>query len=325
MAYVSAEDAMKARKVDLISYLEAKGETFKKEGNYYRHTEHDSLIIKGNQYAWNSRGEKGYGAISFAMMYYDMTFPQAVMDIQKGDYKEFDRSKAEEERKKEQQPFSYPKHLEVNKQTEIKEYLIHERKIDPRLVNWLIKKGLIAQDKKNNVVFKWREEGGKGKVIGMNRQGTVKMENKRGSFKQIVPNYEKINAGFTVDVGKPDKIYFYEDPIDMLSHWSIKQNKIQNARLVSMHGLKSKTVIQSLMDAKKEGYDIKEVIMAVDNDKAGKDFIQTMKCFVDLREDIPTNEKDWNDVRKKQVNEQQAKETAQPKKMKPIKEVERSV
>lgn len=31
--------------------------------------------------------------------------------------------------------------------------------------------------------------------------------------------------------------------------------------------------------------------MAVDNDKAGKDFIQTMKCFVDLKEDIPTNEK----------------------------------
>lgn len=127
-------------------------------------------------------------------------------------------------------------------------------------------------------------------------------------------------------MGKPDKIYFYEDPIDMLSHWSIKQNNIQNARLVSMHGLKSKTVIESLMDAKKEGHDIKEVIMAVDNDKAGRDFIQTMKCFVDLKEDIPKNEKeDWNDVRKKQVSEQQAKETAQPKKMKPIKEVERSV
>ena len=99
------------------------------------------------------------------MMYYEMTFPQAVLDIHKGDYKEFDRSKAEEERKKGQQPFSYPKHLEVNKQTEIKEYLIDERKIDPRLVNWLIKKDLIAQDKKNNVVFKWREEGGKGQVI----------------------------------------------------------------------------------------------------------------------------------------------------------------
>ncbi len=137
-------------------------------------------------------------------------------------------------------------------------------------MNWLIKKDLIAQDKKNNVVFKWREEGGKGQVIGMNRQGTVKMENKRGSFKQIVPNYEKINAGFTVDVGKPDKIYFYEDPIDMLSHWSIKQNNIQNARLVSMHGLKSKTVIQSLMDAKKKGTILKRSLWQLIMIKPGK-------------------------------------------------------
>lgn len=108
------------------------------------------------------------------------------------------------------------------------------------------------------------------------------MDNKRGSFKQIVPNYEKINAGFTVDVGKPDKInkmYFYEDPIDMLSHWSIKQNQIKDARLVSMHGLKAQTVIESIMDASKEGLKIKEIIMAVDNDKAGREFLDTMKKY----------------------------------------------
>lgn len=50
-----------------------------------------------------------------------------------------------------------------------------------------------------------------------------------------------------------------------------------------------------------------------------------MKCFVDLKKDTPTNEKDWNDVRKKQMSEQQAKETAHSKKMKPIKEVEQIV
>ncbi|PEZ02507.1 hypothetical protein CN326_20010 [Bacillus sp. AFS018417] len=329
MAHVSTEDTMKARDVDLISYLEAKGEKFKKEGNYYRHTEHDSLLIRDNKYVWNSRGEKGYGAISFAIMYYKMSFPQAVLDINKGDYKEFDRSKSEEEQKKEQQPFAYPKHLEVNKQTEIKQYLIQERKIDPRLVNWLIKKDLIAQDKRNNVVFKWKEQGGKGEVIGLSRQGTVKMNNKKGTFKQIVPNYEKIDAGFTVDVGKPQTMYVYEDPIDMLSHWSLKQNQIQNARLVSMHGLKHKTVIQSLIDAKKEGHHIKQVVLAIDNDKAGKKFIEKMKDILIFKEDIPTVEKDWNDVLKKTVEQkqqkEQKKETVQPKKIKPIKEVERSV
>ncbi|MCF2132025.1 hypothetical protein L1I79_37240, partial [Strepomyces sp. STD 3.1] len=65
---------MKAKEADLLSYLESRGETFKKEGRYYRHTEHDSLIIRDNMYAWNSRNEKGYGAINFAKMYYNLSF-----------------------------------------------------------------------------------------------------------------------------------------------------------------------------------------------------------------------------------------------------------
>jgi len=41
------------------------------------------------------------------------------------------------------------------------------------LVDWLIKKDLIVQDKKKNVVFKWRENGGKGEIVGADRQGTI--------------------------------------------------------------------------------------------------------------------------------------------------------
>lgn len=69
--------------------------------------------------------------------------------------------------------------------------------------------------------------------------------------------------------------------------------------------------------------------MAVDNDKAGKKFIEKMKDMLIFKEDIPTVEKDWNDVLKKTVEQkqqkEQKKETVQPKKIKPIKEVERSV
>ncbi|WP_335743549.1 hypothetical protein [Salicibibacter kimchii] len=55
---VRTEQVERAKRVDLLDYLEVKGETFKKEGRYYRHTEHDSLIIRDQMYAWNSRGEK---------------------------------------------------------------------------------------------------------------------------------------------------------------------------------------------------------------------------------------------------------------------------
>ncbi|MCF8890680.1 DUF3991 and TOPRIM domain-containing protein [Priestia megaterium] len=301
--YVRKEESMKARDVDLLSYLEAKGETFVKEGQYYRHTEHDSLLIKGNMYAWNSRNETGYGAISFAQMYYGMSFPQAVLDINKGDYKELSHEKSSVSVSNE--PFRYPKELEVQDQTKAKEYLIRERHIDPRLVHWLFQKDLIAQDKRNNVVFKWREQGGKGKVIGADRQGTVPMKNKRGSFKQVLPN-DNPHTGFSVDVGKPTSIHFFESPIDLLSYWSIQEKQLQNTRLISMNGLKPKTVAQSYLAARREGLPIKELILAVDHDQGGKEFITKMNQIVDadlIKGKLPSTGKDWNDELKKGAKE----------------------
>lgn len=331
---VAEEEVMKAKDVDLLLYLEAKGEKFQKEGNYYRHTEHDSLIIRENMYAWNSRGEKGYGAISFARMYYGMSFPEAVRDVNQGDYPTFTPSQEEEPTQNE--PFRYPGYLEVQDNQAIKQYLIGERKIDSRLVNWLIQQDLIAQDQKKNVVFKWREKGGIGEIVGAERQGTVKMENRRGSFKQILPN-GKPHTGFTVDVGKPTSVYYFESPIDLLSYWSLQQNRLQNARLVSMNGLKMKTVLRSFKEAKDEGHPVNRIVLAVDNDKAGKEFTEKIGALTinpRVQMHLPSQEKDWNDVLKKviqstekqqsshiQLQEQQKKQSVPRQK----KEMERSV
>lgn len=291
---VTAEEIMRAKEVDLLSYLEAKGEQFKKEGKYYRHVDHDSLVIKDNMYAWNSRGEKGYGVINFAQMYYGMSFVDIVKELNESDFKTFER-KAPEEKK----PFYYPIENEVDSHHKIKNYLIGERKIDDRIVEWLLQKDLIAQDKKNNVVFKWKDSNEK--LVGYDLQGTIKMNNKRGSFKYICPT-SKENTGFSIDVRTPEWLYFYESPVDMLSHWSIKGREIRHARLISMNGLKERTIYQSYLEAKKEGLDIKGVVLAVDNDEAGRTFIKEVKKRVNnemLKVDIPELEGDWNDVLKK--------------------------
>ncbi|WP_342046378.1 DUF3991 and TOPRIM domain-containing protein [Bacillus sp. OTU530] len=292
---VNAGEMMRAKQVDLLSYLEAKGEKFKKEGNYYRHMEHDSLIIRDNMYAWNSKGLKGHGAINFAKDFYGLSFVEAVRELSSGNYPTINREKQQEV--KQTQEFQYPEFLEVKDHTTIKRYLVHERKIDSRIVDWLIRKDLIAQDQKNNVVFKWRENGGKGQIVGAERQGTVKIANKRGSFKQILSNSKK-HVGFTVDIGRPNKIYYFESPVDLLSYWSIKKERLTNARLVSMNGLKDKTVLQSYMEAKKQGHAIKQVILAVDNDLAGKEFVGRLKKVINPKmfdTDLPAHEKDWND------------------------------
>lgn len=295
------DEKMKARDADLLSYLESRGETFKKEGKYYRHTEHDSLIIRDNMYAWNSRNEKGYGAINFAQMYYNLSFVEAVQDINDRNLKTFTHSYSNEQEST--KLFHYPQHLEVKNQEKLKQYLVQERKIDPRLVQWLLQKDLIAQDKRNNVVFKWREQGGKGNIIGADRQGTVKIDHGRGSFKQVLPDVKK-DTGFTVDVGKPTKLYMFESPVDLLSYWSLQKEKLQGARLVSMNGLKSRTVLQSFIDARKEGFDIKKVVLSVDNDEAGKKFIQKMHLLLKedmIQSNLPSREKDWNDALKKKA------------------------
>jgi Toprim-like/Protein of unknown function (DUF3991) len=320
---VRKDEKMKAKEADLLSYLESKGETFKKEGKYYRHTEHDSLIIRDNMYAWNSRNEKGYGAINFAKMYYNLSFVEAVQDINDRNPKTFTRSYSNEQEPT--KPFQYPQHLEVKNQDKLKHYLVQERKIDSRLVQWLLQKDLIAQDKRNNVVFKWREQGGKGEIIGADRQGTIKMDHGRGSFKQVLPDAKK-DTGFTVDVGKPTKLYMFESPVDLLSYWSLQKEKLQGARLVSMNGLKSRTVLQSFIDARKEGLDIKKVVLSVDNDEAGKKFIQKMHLLLKedmIQSNLPSKGKDWNDALKKtgQRREQQPLHQAK-RKRKPIYEQE---
>ncbi|MBM0067946.1 DUF3991 and toprim domain-containing protein [Alkalicoccobacillus gibsonii] len=308
-----ADQIMEARNVDLIDYLESKGETFTKEGNYYRHTEHDSLLIRDNMYAWNSRGEKGHGAIDFAMMYFNMSFPQAVMDLTNGDYRSVEKQTQQEK----VEPYKYPKHYEVDSTKELKSYLMEERKIHPKVVQWALKNEYIVQDQKKNIVFPWKNE--KGEIVGANRQGTVDMGNGR-RFKGV-DKHSQQPGGFHFDVGKPEKLIVFEDAIDALSYYSIKQKDVQNARLVSMSGVKPDVITQQVKQMVAEGHQVKQVVLAVDNDKGGHEFVETitskMRPSDKLVKDDAAKEqffqveqptkKDWNDDLKAKVKKQMAR------------------
>ncbi|WP_153464188.1 toprim domain-containing protein [Sediminibacillus terrae] len=285
--HVSADQVEVARNVDLIDYLERKGEPLKREGRYYRHQVHDSLVIKDQMYAWNSKDEKGAGVINFAKMFYGMSFPEAVLDLNAQGYKVKDNFQEQKPKK----PYQYPSHYEVNDRTKAKNYLTNERKIHPKIVNWLDSKDLIAQDKLGNVVFKWKQQG---EIVGADRQGTSPMKDGR-MFKGIDRNSHG-SAGFSVDIGKPHSIYLFESPIDALSYWSIKKEKLQNTRLVSMSGLKRQTMIGEIKRMGKEGHKVKQITFCTDNDKAGREFAnryhQLMTDTI-AKIDFPIN-KDWN-------------------------------
>lgn len=308
-----ADQIMNARNVDLIDYLERKGESFTKEGNYYRHTKHDSLVIRDNMYAWNSRGEKGHGAIDFAMMYYNMSFPQAVMDLSKDDYRKVEQEASHSEEK----PYTYPKHYEVNSTQALKAYLVEERKIHPNVVNWAVKNELIVQDQKENIVLPWKNE--KGEIVGANRQGTIDMGNGR-RFKGVDKHSEQ-PGGFHFDVGKPEKLIVFEDAIDAFSYYSLKQKGVQNARLVSMSGLKPDVITQQVKQMVAEGHQVNQVVLAVDNDKGGNEFAASIQRTMRPSDQLVKGEtakdqffkmeqpkqKDWNDDLKTKMKKQTAR------------------
>ncbi|MGY3219188.1 DUF3991 domain-containing protein [Bacillus sp. TE9122W] len=296
---VSPEEIEKARNIDLIDYLEKKGEKLIRKGKNYIHADHDSLVIKENGlFYWNSRQKGGTNAIDFCRIYYGLSFVAAVNELNSSDFSAISEIKRES---KKTPPFSYEeqKKLEVQDTSRIRHYLINERKIDPKLVDWLIKKGLIAQDKRNNVIFKWIKDG---EIVGFDLQGTTPMKGQKRAFKYISPN-DKPHNGFTIDIGKPKSIKFFESSIDLLSFWSIKKGGLKDVRLKSMNGLKKQTVSTAIIEAVRDDkLPLTHISFNTDNDAASLEFINEMKRLINrdiVKTDIPEKEGfDWNDVLK---------------------------
>jgi 5S rRNA maturation endonuclease (ribonuclease M5) len=291
--FVSDDEIANASKVHIVDFMIANGEPIERTGSsYFKHKNHDSLVLNTNgQWYWNSESIGGHGSISLARKFYDIGFVDAVNKINGMEITKQFENEIQEEKK----PFVYPKEYETNTIDNAMKYLSEERMLDPKIVLALKKHDLIAEDKMKNIFFKWKDR--EGIIVGGDRQGTQKMENKRGTFKQLMPN-SKGDAGFKLDVGKPDKIAFFESPIDALSYFDLKRP--QNIRLQSLSGLKVQTMLTSLrefaVDTKNQS-DVK-VILAVDNDKAGQEFIEKWKPYMDSNDSWEIDKsknKDWND------------------------------
>lgn len=305
--FVSDDEIANASKVHIVDFMIANGEPIEKTGSsYFKHKNHDSLVLNTNgQWYWNSESIGGHGSISLARKFYDIGFVDAVNKINGMEI----TKKFENEIQEEKKPFVYPKEYETNTIENAMKYLSEKRMLDPKIVQALKNHDLIAEDRMKNIVFKWKDS--EGIIVGGDRQGTQKMDNKRGTFKQFMPN-SKGDAGFRLDIGKPDKIAFFESPIDALSYFDLKRP--ENIRLQSLSGLKVQTMVTSLrefaVDTKNEK-DVK-VIIAVDNDKAGQEFIEKWKPYIDANDSWEIDKsinKDWNDDLKEA---KQAELTKQP-------------
>lgn len=274
MPRVSEDVIKQAAAVDIVGFCEANGyELVKKSDRWYQGADHDSLMIdrKKNSFQWFSQGKNG-NSIDFVRTFYGKSFREAVSMLTEKDYKP---TVIKEQPQKE---FVYDI-VHDNSTEQVERYLTEERGIDKGIVNALIAKGLLRQDKRKNCVFVW---GNTGKRVGADLQGTITMNNggKRTTFKQIRSNSQR-DYGFNVSLGVPKKLYFFESPIDLLSYWTMYKDQISNCRLISMNGVKKNTVFNLIKHTmKSRGVAPTEgVYFGVDNDHAGQKFMDEMRQY----------------------------------------------
>ncbi|MBT2604978.1 toprim domain-containing protein [Bacillus sp. ISL-53] len=294
------EDIKKAETIDIIDFCDQNSIDVQSDNErYYRLVEHDSCVIdrRKNVFYWNSKG-KGGNVINFVQEVEETNFMGAMNklldenhDYQKNENVEFVVV-----------PYEYSPEKEVEKFDKARDYLINERKIDADLVDDLHDKGLIKQDKYNNVLFLWKDYEN---IMGCSEQGTIKSEKfKRGTWKSVQKN-STANYGFNVKNGEPKHLKFFESSIDLLSHATLNKKELKDTWLISMEGLKHNTVYNYVLKAKEQLKDTPEsVSLCVDNDKAGTAFVDKLSLLevkrkdgtsYSMKQELPTKGKDWNE------------------------------
>lgn len=297
----------KIKEIDLKSFLESEGYSFKQEdANSYRCTKEHSLIITYKFYKpfyfWANEGQMKGDIIDFVMRnIIKGSFKDAIdylssyLNIE--NYDNLGGNSCNSNIKNNTNLNINKGKIKIEYAKDMKRayaYLCKTRKLDFDVVNIFVKNKLIRQDSKNNVIFLYKDM--QGEVVGAEQVGTY--TDKR--FKGIIKNSDE-RYGFTfANDDDVTSIIVFEAPIDMISYFQLNQSNLNKTLLLSIGGTQKSKMIETYI---KEYKKIKNIIVAVDNDDAGGFCFQDIKNMysnmniIDGRERLKEkNVKDWNEL-----------------------------
>lgn len=217
----SEEQIASANAVDLVQFLSARGERFKKSGCEFRWTTHDSVTIKDNQWFRHSQG-KGGGPIDFLMEFYGKTFPEAVAELleEHGMSVAADTTNGvKDEGCLGASPIPTPKMILPKRNSDNEKlirYLAEVRKIDREIVDEFIRRGDIYEEAKTHrAVFIGRASSGTAGYVSW-RGTTEKQE--RGDISGSSKCYGfKSLASWTDNAANKERmsrnLYVFESPL----------------------------------------------------------------------------------------------------------------
>ena len=301
-----------------------------------------------NLWKWFSRNTGG-DAISLVETIKEVDFNQSVDFLNDGNFKEFQMVERPQEDfkyylEKYEQPFSDGRdYLRTQRglSDETIDYFLEQGVLAQAnaKLDYFAEGNSGSSTKAIEPVIVFKSLSSSGEVVGASLQGI--QENwekwpKHGYAKVIMKNSDPM-TGIHVDIGSPKRLIFTESPIDLMSYYELHKDSLKDVRLVSMDGLKESTIgrhlsqIQAEISEKslrwtpeqladglqvaidrhffEDGKNADLITLALDNDKAGRTFIQELEAKgavinSDLPELRPGQDKtDWNDVLKSQHEE----------------------
>lgn len=301
-----------------------------------------------NLWKWFSRNTGG-DAISLVETIKEIDFNQSVDFLNDGNFKEFQMvERAQEDFKyyleKYEQPFSVGRDYLRNQRglsDETIDYFLEQGVLAQAnaKLDYFAEGAAGVTTNAIEPVIVFKSLSSSGEVVGASLQGI--QENwekwpKHGYAKVIMKNSDPM-TGIHVDIGSPKRLILTESPIDLMSYYELHKDSLQDVRLVSMDGLKESTIgrhlsqIQAEISGKplrwtpeqmadglqvaidhhffEDGKNADLITLALDNDKAGRTFIQELEAKgAVINSDLPElksgqDKTDWNDVVKNQQEE----------------------
>jgi len=254
-----------ARNTDIIAFLEKyNGFIFAHQRGAYRCKQHPSLAVKNDRLSWywHSQGVGGFGALDYLMKMENMAFRDAVAVISPISFDERPPTPPKPTATPPQPPKTLILPEKAGVPLRLYDYLCKQRGIDGDVVNRLIQKEMLYEDRRGNIVF-----------VGYDEQGKARFATLRGThgdcaFRGDCAGSDK-RYGFAVVACAPsERLYIFESAIDLMSHASIEKSHTgaweQHSRL-SLAGTSDTALIFFL----NKHLFIKELVFCLDNDPAG--------------------------------------------------------
>lgn len=331
-----------AHNKNIVEVAQQLGMVLERVGKDYQWKAHDSLKIdtRKNYFYWNAQGFGG-DPIKLVQTMMECSFKEAIHYLTGHEFKSFNQSLVPK------REFSYWL-KEASNPTLMSAYLKEERQLSDETIHYFMQQGVLAQalfkdrgTEQYDPVIVFKHFDSNHKLRGMALQGIKERFEwypEKGKLKKTfgdglygcvvkvghppVIEEKKVNAGDKgISEQNPLKIIVFEAPIDMMSYYELFKDKIGDAYLMAMNGLKKGAVSTLLAEKftvkiaeeKKEsfldflqnsthGTQAVKIILAVDHDEAGKKFIHDFGISkIPVIPHLPAlvsgaEKSDWNEV-----------------------------